>query len=195
MCHRNLGNPHIRDAHVHTDAHFRYRALHLGRWPRGTRNCDGISRIYDNKRPYVIQSECDPDMAQRDIFLHPAVHLRRLSSRMRWCLSQIWRVSPHSHTTDIINSNRHIPWLTESSCYDACTSHSISSPECTLPSATLTTPDPVTLAGASTTGTISKFNITAPAIGLYEAPVREEKAWCLGASFMCRPKGWGRRRG
>jgi len=80
-------------------------------------------------------------------------------------------------------------------CYDACTSHSISSPECTLPSATLTTPDPVTLAGASTTGTISKFNITAPAIGLYEAPVREEKAWCLGASFMCRPKGWGRRRG
>ncbi|KAH9860364.1 hypothetical protein J1614_011695 [Plenodomus biglobosus] len=75
-------------------------------------------------------------------------------------------------------------------CYDTCTPHSISSPECTLPSA-LPTPPPRALPNTSTN--TMQIDITVPELGIYKAPVREQKSWCLGASFMCAPKGWFRR--
>lgn len=75
-------------------------------------------------------------------------------------------------------------------CYDTCTPHTISSPECTLPSA-LPTPPPRFLPDMSATSTFD-LNITVPKLGIYKAPVREQKSWCLGASFMCAPKGWVR---
>ncbi|KAI8936084.1 hypothetical protein NX059_007583 [Plenodomus lindquistii] len=77
-------------------------------------------------------------------------------------------------------------------CYDTCTPHSISSPECTLPSALPTAPVRVPPNATATSGDYN-WDVTVPSLGLYKAPVREEKAWCLGASFMCAPKGWFRR--
>ncbi|KAF2854480.1 hypothetical protein T440DRAFT_541798 [Plenodomus tracheiphilus IPT5] len=76
-------------------------------------------------------------------------------------------------------------------CYDTCTPHSISSPECTLPSALPTAP-PRFSPNISTTSMQYDYNLTVPSLGIYKAPLREEKSWCLGASFMCAPRGWFR---
>lgn len=76
MLHRYLRNPHICDTHVHTDCRSRDGALYLDWWPRRNRHRDRISRPDDYECSFVLQCQHDPNMAQRDVFMHSAIYLR-----------------------------------------------------------------------------------------------------------------------
>ena len=61
-----------------------------------------------------------------------------------------------------------------SSCYDLCSSRSITPPLCT----------------ASPTSSLPRFNRVLPTLNIEKAPPREEKPWCLEKPWMCAPAGW-----